>query len=175
MLKSCRYALLAPLTIVLLSLAGCALLEDRSKPPAVYGPREQVFYANFDEVWRSVNVVLQPYPLRVSNMDQGTIETDSIRGDRVWEPPYQTRGSDSGASYSLVLRVIKGKSATKPATKVVVLKEANVQTDFFSDPKQKPSDGLEERTLLYHIGREIQIERALAKAQKKSNLKENLE
>ena len=59
----------------------------------------------------------------------------------------------------------------KAATKVTLTKDVTLQSDFFSDPKFLPSDGLEEKTILYRIGREIQIERALAKAQKKQNLK----
>lgn len=148
--------------------SGCALFEERSRPVMVYGPREQLYVAGFEEVWRAVNLVLQPYPLRVSNMDQGMIETDLIRGDRIWIPPYSS-DVKSGAGYHLVVRVVKGKMSKREATKVVLLKEAHVQTDFFSDPKQIPSDGLEEKTILYRIGREIQIERALAKAQKKKN------
>jgi hypothetical protein len=167
MLRTSKFLII----FMIFSAAGCALFEERGNPPEVYGPREQVFYASFDEVWKAVNLVLQAYPLRVSNMDQGIIETDSIRGNRIWSAPYGRETSGSGRAYSLNVRVVKGKSESKPLTKVILLKEAQVQTDFFSDPKQTPSDGLEERTLLYRIGREVQIDRALAKAQKSSNEK----
>lgn len=165
MLPICRMILACAVAI---TLTGCALFEDRSQPVMVYGPREQLYFSDFDEVWRAVNLVLQNYPLRVSNMDQGTIETDLIRGDKVWTPIHKKEGGKSSLAYQLIIRVIKGKLEGKKATKVVLLKESSVQADFFSDPKQIPSDGFEERTLLYRIGREIQIERALAKAQKKT-------
>lgn len=157
------------LTAILLFSCGCALFEDRSRPPMVYGPREQVFYAEFDEVWRAVNLVLQPYPLRVSNMDNGTIETDLIRGDRVWESPFDVSRSISGSAYHLVIRVVKGRLDGKAATKVIIQKESQLQSDFFSEPRPTPSDGMEERTILYRIGREVQIERAIAKSQKKTS------
>lgn len=134
-----------------------------------YGPREQVYYANFEEVWRAVNLVLQPYPLRVSNMDQGMLETDEIRGYRVWAPPYKSETASNGETYRLTIRVIKGSLSSKTATKVTVVKDSQLRVDFFSDPKALPSDGMEEKSILYRIGREIQIERALAKAQKKQN------
>jgi len=153
----------------LVLLNACALFEERSGPQKYYGPREQVFFANFEEVWRSVNLVLQPYPLRVSNMDQGMLETDEIRGYRVWGPPYKSEAAASGETYRLTIRVIKGALSNRAATKVTVVKDSQLRTDFFSDPKSMPSDGLEEKSLLYRIGREIQIERALAKAQKKQN------
>lgn len=152
---------------------GCALIEDRATPNTYYGPRDQVFYANFEEVWRSVNLVLQPYPLRVSNMDQGVLETDEIRGNRVWSAPYKSDTSSNGETYRITIRVVKGALGAKAATKVTVVKDAQLRVDFFSDPKTIPTDGLEEKSILYRIGREIQIERALAKAQKKQNQKQN--
>jgi hypothetical protein len=155
--------------VFLFVLTGCALFEERTGPPIFYGPREQVFYANFEEVWRSVNLVLQPYPLRVSNMDQGMLETDEIRGYRVWGPPHKSDVAASGETYRLTIRVIKGALANRAATKVTIVKDSQLRRDFFSDPKSMPSDGLEEKSLLYRIGREVQIERALTKAQKKQN------
>ncbi len=151
---------------------GCALIEDRATPNTYYGPRDQVFYANFEEVWRSVNLVLQPYPLRVSNMDQGVLETDEIRGNRVWSPVYKTGESSNGETYRITIRVIKGALGSRAATKVTIVKDAQLKVDFFSDPKSIPTDSLEEKAILYRIGREIQIERALAKAQKKQNAKQ---
>lgn len=152
-----------------LSLSDCALFEERAGPDKFYGPREQVYFASFEEVWRGVNLVLQPYPLRVSNMDQGMLETDTIRGYRVWAPPYKSETSTNGETYRLTIRVIKGALESRAATKVTVVKEMQIQADFFSDPRSLPSDGLEEKSVLYRIGREIQIERALARAQKKQN------
>lgn len=160
------------LILALLGTVGCALIEDRATPPTYYGPRDQVYYANFEEVWRAVNLVLQPYPLRVSNMDQGVLETDEIKGNRVFSPVYKGGEASGGESYRITIRVIKGQLGSRAATKVTVVKDAQIKLDFFSDPRNIPTDGLEEKALLYRIGREIQIERALAKAQKKQNSKQ---
>jgi hypothetical protein len=155
-------------TIFFLTLNGCALFEDRKGPITFFGPREQVYYATYEEVWRASNLVLQSYPLKVSNMDQGLLETDAIRGLKVWTPPYKNEGSaTAGESYKLTLKILKGGLNGKSATKVTVLKDDSIQHDFFSDPRPIPSDGLEEKSLLYRIGREIQTERALNKAQKR--------
>jgi hypothetical protein len=148
-------------------LSSCALFEERKGPPTSFGPHEQVYYANYEEVWRASNLVLQPYPLRVSNMDQGLLETDSVRGFKVWTPPFEPDSGTSGQAYKLTLKILKGKFAGKAATKVSILKEQSLQRDFFSDPKPTASDGLEEKSLLYRIGREIQLERTLNKSQKK--------
>ncbi|NJO84395.1 MAG: hypothetical protein HC828_17535 [Blastochloris sp.] len=167
-----RIPRIAVLALMCSGLTACALFEERTGPQTYYGPRDQVYYATFEEVWRAVNLVLQPYPLRVSNMDQGILETDVIRGYRVWAPVYKNENTASGETYHLTIRVIKGALEGRPATKVTIVKEGQMQVDFFSDPKILPSDGLEEKSLLYRVGREIQIERALAKAQKKQNQKQ---
>jgi len=164
-----------PLLLLFVSLlvSGCALFGDRPGPPAFFGPRERPFAANFEEVWKAVNLVLQPYPLRTSNMDQGVLETDAIRGNRIWIAPYGHEGPDGGQSYKLTVKVLKGAAAGSNATRVTILKDAQRQMDFFSEARQQPSDGLEEDMILYRIGREIQIERALARAQKRQNQKRN--
>lgn len=150
-----------------LLIARCALFEERKGPPPISGPREQVYTATYDEVWRASNLVLQPYPLRVSNMDQGILETDTVRGFKVWTPPFKPDGATAGQAYKLTLKILKGRAeGGREATRVSILKDSSIQHDFFSDPRPIPSDGLEEKTLLYRIGREVQIERALAKAQK---------
>lgn len=163
------------LTIFLLTfaLSACALFEERKGPSEFYGPRDQVYFATFEEVWTAVNRVLQPYPLRISNMDQGLLETDVVRGARVWYPPHKTETAVSAEMYRLTVRVIKGALENRAATKVTIVKDANIQRDFFSSPKALPSDGLEEKSILYRITREIQIKRALDRAQKKMNEKQS--
>jgi hypothetical protein len=140
----------------------------------MFGPREQVYYATYEEVWRAVNFVLQPYPLRISNMDQGTLETDMIRGYRIWSPPYKSENAATAETYRLTIRVIKGAPLSgKPATKITIVKESQIQQDFFSEPRSIPSDGLEEKSILYRISREIMIERAIARTQKNKNSSKN--
>lgn len=159
--------------ILTMQLSACALFEERSGPPTSFGPRDQVYYATFEEVWRATNLVLQPYPLRVSNMDQGLLETDLIRGHKVFNPPFKVP-STAAESYRLIIHVIRGNLENRAATKVTVLKSTEVQVDFFSDPKRDiPSTGLEEKFILYRIGREVVIERGLAKIQKKQNNQQN--
>ncbi len=150
-----------------IAATGCALFEERGGPQMMFGPREQVYYATFEETWKAVNFSLAAYPLRISNMDQGTLETDMIRGYRIFTPPYKSETASTPESYRILVRVIKGALDGKPATKVTVVKEVQVQADFFSDPRSIPSDGLEEKALLYRISREIQIERAIVRAQKR--------
>lgn len=158
---------IAPILFSLL-LGGCALFKENSGPPPSFGPREMIYYASYDEVWRATQLALQNYPMRINNSDLGILETDTIRGLNVWTPAHINEKPTGGLSYKLVAKVIRGNLASKPAQKVSIVKEIRLQNDFFAEERPQPSDGLEEKSLLYRIDREIKIDRALQKAAKKS-------
>lgn len=165
-MKTLRALLFA--VVMVGSFTSCALFQEQKPPESYIGPREEVLYADFEEVWRATNIALQTYPLRLSNMDEGLVETDEVKGYRTWRPPFP-RSKPAGTTYKISIRVVRGSSGERKATKVIILKDTRVQRDFFSNAKQVPSDGLEEKALLYRIKREIQIERALNQAQKNMN------
>ena len=104
--------------------------------------------------------------MRINNMDSGIIETEAIRGYKVWMPPYKSDIGSGGLSYYLNVHIVKGLIDGREAIKVSIAKNIENTTDFFSEPKKLPSDGLEEKAILYRIGRELQIERALEKVLK---------
>ncbi len=157
--------------LFILSLSGCALFRDNSGPPESFVVRDQMYYGSFDQVWRATQLALQNYPMKVNNMDLGVIETEAVKGYKVWSPPFKPEVSSGGMAYSLNVRLVKGRSQNREVVKVTILKETQIQKDFFSDPERMPSDGLEEKSILYRIGRELQIEKALEKAQEKANKK----
>lgn len=148
--------------------AGCALFKDNSGPAPTYGPRSQVFYADFDAVWRATQIAVTAYPIRVNNYDLGVIETEEIDGYKAWTPPHREPRPD-GRSYKLNIKVVKGKINGREANKVSVLKEAFKQRDFFSEAENLTSDGLEEKSILYRIERELTIDRALQRSLKRQN------
>lgn len=170
-LRICKFLVLGMVT---LGFSGCALFEQKAGPKPVTGPQEKVFFASFDDVWRATQLALQSptaYPLRVNNMDTGVLETEPIKGAQAWSPPHVTDPPTGGVSYRLSVRVIKGNLSGRQAFKVTVLKEASIQRDFFSEPEPIVSDGLEEKIILYRIDRELQIDRALKRANRKQNQK----
>ncbi len=96
------------------------------------------------------------------------IETEEIDGYKAWRPPHKELRPD-GLSYKLNIKVVKGRAGSRPANQVAVLKESAKKKDFFSDAEAIPSDGLEEKSILYRIERELQIQRALQKSLKRQN------
>ena len=149
------------------SLTSCALFRENTGPKRTFDSHSEVFYAPFDEVWRAAQLALQFYPMEINNMDLGILQTAPITGSQVWTPPFQEDPPTGGVSYRLDLKVIKGRIKGKKANKVIITKSIVRKKDFFSGPEEVPSDGLEELTILYRIGREIQIERALQRAHQK--------
>jgi len=153
-------------------LLGCAVFKESRGPDPVAGPVEKVFYGTFEEVWRATQLALQSptsYPLRINNMDTGFLETEPLKGSLAWRPAHINESYSSGYSYRLVIRVIRGDMAGNKAFKVSVLKDAQIQRDFFANPEHVPSDGLEEKMLLYRVERELVIDRAIRRAQKIKN------
>ena len=113
-------------------------------------------------VWKSCLIVLGKYPLKSYDEESGVIETDFIKGEDAWISPHKKKYVPGGYRYKLNLRVIKGKANNKNATKVIVLKQSELQKDFFAEPEKIQSDGLEELALLYRIERELALEKALS-------------
>lgn len=163
---------LAAVCISLWFATGCAVFEEKAGPKPVTGPVEKIFYAGFDDVWRATQLALQSlnsYPLRVNNMDTGVLETEIIKGSQTWMAPHVAEPPTGGYSYRVLVRVIKGNISGRRAFKVTVQKDAQIQRDFFAEPEPVPSDGLEEKVILYRIDRELQIDRALKRANKRQN------
>lgn len=160
-----RTSLVTPLLFSSL-LTGCALFKENKGPAPVYGPRSQVFYADFDAVWRATQIAVSSYAIRVNNYDLGVIETEEIDGYKAWTPPHKEPRPD-GRTYKISIKVVKGQINRREANKVSVLKEAQKQRDFFSEAENIASDGLEEKSILYRIERELNIDRALQRSLKK--------
>ena len=160
-------SLVSLLSLLSLLMGGCALLSPPSQS-SFQGPRETVFYAKFDHVWRAVGLTLQKYPLQSSDVDKGLLETGPIKGNEAWVSPHEEKKERGGLSYRLRVQVTEGHIKGYLATKVSIDKEITLKRDFFSGEETIPSDGLEELALLYRIGRELQIDKALEKIQKQS-------
>jgi hypothetical protein len=149
--------------LMVLGGAGCASPPSRTPGFA----SEQLYRANFEETWRAVQQAIISYPLRANNMDIGQIQTSSIRGSNQFKPPQELKSAAAnGHRYSLTINVIKTSPKT---TRVNIVKDTMVYRDFISDAEEKVSDGLEETILLYRIGREIEIEKALVRETSKKN------
>lgn len=149
------------------TLTACAQSEKKSEA-GVPTPVEEVFYAEAEAVDRAISQVMVKYPQKVANLEAGVLETDYIKGEARFQPPHKKVTFGSGYRYRIFIRTVRGKTNGKPAIKVQVLKKVEQHRDFFADPENLKSDLLEEKAILYRIGRELKIDKALQRLSEKS-------
>jgi len=172
------YAGPRPLSAILLVSSlfiwcGCQTATDRLRQKLKLGvPVVQVFFAKYEDVEAALKLSMLKYPQRVDNTEAGIFESDYVKSDGRFKPPHSTIEYSSGYRYRILIRLVRGKTDSRPAVKVVVLKQIETLHDFFSEPGSQPSDGLEEEVILYRIGRELNINRALQRAVEKQNKKD---
>lgn len=149
--------------------AGCTTASDRlSKRLKVGETVQDVYFAPYSEVETALKQAMIIYPQRIDNTEAGIFETDYVKGELRFRPPHQEGDFSRGYRYRILARLVKGKVQSKPAVYVQLTKKIELARDFFADPDQLASDGLEERVILYRIGRELAINRGLQKAASKS-------
>lgn len=157
------------LFISLLGLIGCASSDEYKDPKGNLDYR-RTFNVPYDMVWRATQQAMLNYPMNVNNMDTGQLQTLYITGKHRYKPPHKAKRTlPSGYQYRLNVNIVKGIKRTR----VVISKEARLQKDFFSEPKELETDGFEEKALLYRIKREIIVEKILKKQMEKSASKLN--
>jgi hypothetical protein len=143
-------------------------LEERKNSS---GPYSRVFYANYEDVEVALKQSMIRYPQKVDNTEAGIFETDFIKGESRFKSPHESEPFSPGYRYRLLVRLVRGRTADKSAIKVQITKKAEILRDFFSEPIAQKSDGLEEQVILYRIGRELQLARALSRANEKASKK----
>jgi hypothetical protein len=147
-----------------LLLGGCANTKAYLKKPTTTDPSyTKIYNFPYDQVWRAAQLSLR-YPLSINNMDAGKMETDYVRAVEGYQGPTpSTIPIKNGTRYKILVTMLKGKIADKDSVRVTVIKKIEDQKDFFSEPSSVPTDGIEEKILLYRIDRELNIDDILKK------------
>ena len=141
--------------IFLLGLVGCVTTYPKQN---VNEPVSKIFYTEYEKVWRAVMLTIENYPIESEDHETGIIKTGFIRGDKVWNLPFDTSISNKDLLYTIQINLLKGKIKKEHAVQVQVTKKNFIQKGFIEDPVSVPSNGLEEKNILYRILREIQID-----------------
>lgn len=166
-------ALIFFITLNGMTLTGCSTASSQLEKRLKVGePLSRVFSAKYEDVEAAIKQAMIRYPQRVDNTEAGIFETDFVKGEVRFRSPVQTKEFSAGYRYRLLIRLVRGKNEEKPAVKVLVTKQIEMARDFFADPDAVASDGLEEEVILYRIGREISLARAMVKATERENKKQ---
>ena len=120
---------------------------------------QRIFFAPYDKVWRAC-VLSLPYPLTISNSEEGILETewmDSLDGFQ----PFHRKEKDLETQFRIRVLMVKGKSSGKTSVRVTIIKDVRYRPNFFNSSRPAHSDGIEEEVIFYRMAREIAIEKAI--------------
>ena len=160
--------------VLTLAGPGCTTATEKLERRLKVGePVSEVYPAKYEEVEVALKQAMVHYPQRVDNTEAGIFETDFVKGEARFKAPHKLdQEFSSGYRYRIIVRLVRGNNKDgRNLVKVVVLKQTELARDFFATTETMPSDGLEERVILYRIGRELRIARALQKANAKATQK----
>ncbi|MEZ4871577.1 MAG: hypothetical protein R2827_04875 [Bdellovibrionales bacterium] len=166
--RSNNKVLLLGVLLVALLQTACAGFDKTPEPEKSFLSHSKLYRGQYDKVWRAVQIALSKYPIKINNIDTGVIETQSIPDNEVYKSPLGFDEHSSGRRYVIKARVIrmdpKDGDENSSAVKVIIKKDITLKRDFFAAPERLRSDGLEEKVVLYRIGRELLIDNVIEKA-----------
>jgi hypothetical protein len=156
------------LLLITLLLSSCSsyekfkmITEELEIPSEIYG-------ADYNQTWQAVIQVMKRFDISYQNQESGKIKT------RWMDNTLQVNFTDSfgssdavkAAEFRLMVNVAEGYSYGRKVTKVTVFKRQRVEHDFLQGWKEKQTDGIQEKTLLYRIGRLIENDNKLKEIDK---------
>lgn len=144
----------------LVLISACA----SKKPEEPFYTR--LYSANFEEVWIAALKSLNDYPLKLSNKDSGKIQTEVVNGpynDLLFNHP---DGIELPERFRFSLRFSFAKLISeddKPLVRVRVIKDLERFVDFYTGWTPYPSDGIEERVLLYRVDHLVKMDQFISR------------
>ncbi len=135
---------------------------------------ERTYLADFNIAWQAALEALKNNRLDVSNRDGGYIQTQWLdnTAERNFVDPFGDSASYLKAQLRLKISFEKGKFKGKPSVRIKVVKEQLVQQDVLEGWRLIETDTVEEKTLLYRIGRIILIMNKITQAEDERAKKE---
>ncbi|MBS1960022.1 MAG: hypothetical protein JST80_11150 [Bdellovibrionales bacterium] len=158
-IKAITVLTLAMLSVSPLGLTGCMSAYKKS----VGGDSEQVFskifLADYSFAWEAAVEALKASPMDVVNRENGTLQTKWI--DNTAERNLiDSAGSVSPyvkAQYRVRVTLAKGFYEGQQSVRVSVQKEQQFQRDVLEGWKNLETDGIQENSLLYRIGKLVEF------------------
>ncbi len=152
--------------MALLSLSGC-VEGYQSTVGALPETTHRIYITDFNTAWQSVQDSLKSVRTDVSNRESGFVQTKWT--DNTVEKNFSDRGAFMKAQYRILVSVAKSFYNGRPSVKVTIQKEQLIQRDVLEGWRPETTDLIEEKTLLYRIGRLIYIRTKLAQQEEEKN------
>ncbi len=125
----------------------------------------RIYISDYNVAWQATLDALKSSRLDVSNREGGIVQTrwTENTAEKNFTESFGTAESYLKAQYRLRITLAKGFYNGKPSVKVTVQKEQMVQRDVLEGWRPIESDGIDENTLLYRVGRIIIMRNKIAK------------
>ena len=153
--------------LILLPLSGCTSAYKKSVGADRDVVISRVYVADFNTAWQAVLESVKSQRLDVSDRDAGIVQT---RWKKNTAEKNFTDANGGVLPYTLAqvrfrITFMRGFVRGLPAIKINVQKEQIVQRDALDELRPQESDGVEEKTLMYRVGRILRIKLSLAQAE----------
>ncbi len=155
---------------------SCASYEQFQYMTEEFEIPSEVFNSDYTQTWQAVLQVMRSYNLSMTNQEAGVIKTRWTDNtlELNFADAFGSSDSVRAAKFMLIVNVVKGFRGDREVCKVTVFKRQMVEQDFLQGYKIIPTDGILEKSLLYRIGRNIQIENQLKKIEEKRQKEQEL-
>jgi len=169
-----KYTILLSL---ILFFSSCASYEKFKQITEELEIPSKIYHADYNQTWQAVIQVMKRYDIAYQNQESGKIKT------RWMDNTLQVNFTDSfgssdavkAAEFKLMINVAEGYSYGRKVTKVTIFKRQRVEHDFLQGWKESPTEGIQEKTLLYRVSRLIDNDNKLKvidQAKEKEQLEE---
>lgn len=146
-------------------LSSCASYEQFQYMSEEFEVPSQVYKADFNQTWQAVIDIMKRYDLEVYDQESGVIKTRWIDNtlELNFADSFGSSDAVKAARFRLIVNVVKGYRGDQEVSKVTIFKRQMIEQDFLQGWKVVPTDGIQEKTILYRIERGIAIDNRLKK------------
>jgi hypothetical protein len=159
-IRELNYAIILLLILVTQS---CASYKQFKYITEEFEIPSYIYKSDFNQTWKAVMEIMNRFDLSLNNLESGVIKTRWM--DNTNEVNFVDAFSKGdmvkAAKYKLIINVEKGFRSGGEVAKVTVYKRQLVEQEFLQGWKEIPSDGIQEKVILYRVGRLVSIDKKL--------------
>jgi len=163
--------------LILFTIGSCASYEQFKYITEEYEIPTKVYNSDFNMSWQAVLQVVKKFDLALQNQEAGIIKTRWIDNtlELNFADSFGKSDSVKAAKFKLIVNVVKGFRGSREVAKVSIFRRQLVEQDFLQGWKEIPTDGIQEKTILYRIEKILAIERKLKQIEDERSKQAELE
>ncbi len=123
----------------------------------------KIYLAEYNLAWESAMEALKASPMDVVNRENGMLQTKWIdnTAERNLIDSAGSVSNYSKAQYRFRITIAKGSLEGKTSVRMTIQKEQQIQHDVLEGWRNQETDGIQERSLIYRVGKLIEFKTKL--------------